>query len=237
MTTPESNQASVAPTRYDMSLNDKGQCFNCLIKPLVYKRPGHYFCHRCSRSFDLKTGHFIANWAWDDEYLPSELAARAEPKLKEYREDELQLRRLDATDVEDSPVTGEHGASQQASPSTPEHPLLELTSEIQGLICDWNSPTQLAVPMDETCMRIARWHAELLNSKYEEGKNAGHAAQFAKDNEEIDIEAREDEHKWYDEQIEEIGNKEYEYPLIGPWADLRLRVIERLKSFKQGDQS
>lgn len=32
------------------SLNEKGQCPSCRIKPLVYKRPPRKFCHRCDRT-------------------------------------------------------------------------------------------------------------------------------------------------------------------------------------------
>jgi transposase-like protein len=47
-----------------MKLNEKGQCPVCKIKPLVYKRQPHKFCHRCDRAFDLQTGEQINNWAW-----------------------------------------------------------------------------------------------------------------------------------------------------------------------------
>jgi hypothetical protein len=47
-----------------LTLNDKGQCPACKIKPLVYKREPHKFCHRCDRAYDLATGAQIANWAW-----------------------------------------------------------------------------------------------------------------------------------------------------------------------------
>lgn len=53
-----------------MRLNEKGQCPQCLIKPLVYKRnngpdhPPQRFCHRCCRSFNLETGEQQGNWAW-----------------------------------------------------------------------------------------------------------------------------------------------------------------------------
>lgn len=72
-------------SRYNMNLNDKGQCFNCLIKPLVYKRPiFHYFCHRCDREYD-KNGNFQPNWAWEDEYLPT-------GRFPEKRKIELEMR-------------------------------------------------------------------------------------------------------------------------------------------------
>lgn len=80
-------------TRYNTILNNKGQCFNCLIKPLVYKRPDfHYFCHRCDREFDAN-GNFRANWAWEDEYLPTKRKANPmEPELQKQRRDELNRR-------------------------------------------------------------------------------------------------------------------------------------------------
>ena len=43
-------------------LDDKGRC--CGIKPIVYKRDPHLFCHRCCRAFDPDTGSMIENWAW-----------------------------------------------------------------------------------------------------------------------------------------------------------------------------
>ena len=52
------------PPAATMKLNDKGQCPNCLIKPLVYKREPHKFCRRCCRSFDIDSGEQIKNWAW-----------------------------------------------------------------------------------------------------------------------------------------------------------------------------
>ena len=45
-------------------INDKGQCPHCRIKPLVYKREPHLFCHRCDRAFHPATGLQIANWAF-----------------------------------------------------------------------------------------------------------------------------------------------------------------------------
>lgn len=75
--------------RYNMHLNDKGQCFNCLIKPLAYKSPDpHYFCHRCDRAFDAD-GNFQPNWAWEDEYLPTDFGSA---ERKEQRQRELQRR-------------------------------------------------------------------------------------------------------------------------------------------------
>lgn len=84
-------------SRYGMHLNNKGQCFNCLIKPLVYKRPTlHYFCHRCDREFDGH-GNFQSNWAWEDEYLPTErLAHKNNPKLFAQRQAELERRKNEA---------------------------------------------------------------------------------------------------------------------------------------------
>lgn len=41
----------------------------------------------------------------------------------------------------------------------PETELREkLASEIQGLICDWNAPSQLATDMDSTGLKIADWY-------------------------------------------------------------------------------
>ena len=45
-------------------LNEKGQCPFCKIKPLVYKRDPHYFCHRCDRAYSLEAKEFIENWAY-----------------------------------------------------------------------------------------------------------------------------------------------------------------------------
>jgi hypothetical protein len=44
------------------SLVDKGRC--CGRKPLVYKREGHRFCHRCDRSYHRYQDFQIDNWAW-----------------------------------------------------------------------------------------------------------------------------------------------------------------------------
>jgi hypothetical protein len=49
-------------------LDENGRC--CGRKPLVYKRDGHKFCTRCDKSFDIKTGEQIENWAW--QRWPSE---------------------------------------------------------------------------------------------------------------------------------------------------------------------
>ncbi len=45
-------------------LNQKGQCPFCLKKSLIYKRINKYFCSKCARDFDLKTGIFQENWHW-----------------------------------------------------------------------------------------------------------------------------------------------------------------------------
>lgn len=86
-------------TRYNMHLNDKGQCFNCLVKPLVYKRPTlHYYCTRCSREYDAD-GNFRPNFSWEDEYLPTERAANPmHPELREQRERELKMRQQAETE-------------------------------------------------------------------------------------------------------------------------------------------
>lgn len=46
------------------SLDEKGRC--CGRKPIIYKRPrpGHYYCCRCHRHFNLETGIQVENWAW-----------------------------------------------------------------------------------------------------------------------------------------------------------------------------
>lgn len=44
------------------ALNEKSQC--CGRKPIVYKRDRHFFCHRCSRSYDIDSKQQIPNWAW-----------------------------------------------------------------------------------------------------------------------------------------------------------------------------
>lgn len=35
-------------------------------------------------------------------------------------------------------------------------------SEIEALICDWNSPSQLATSMENTCKKLAAWHNKLI---------------------------------------------------------------------------
>lgn len=47
-----------------LTINGKGQCPNCLVKPLPYRREGNWFCMRCCRSYDMKTGEQLTNWAW-----------------------------------------------------------------------------------------------------------------------------------------------------------------------------
>lgn len=47
-------------------LNEKGQCPECLVKPLIYKRDRRKFCDRCDRSFDIESGIHVDNWAWRD---------------------------------------------------------------------------------------------------------------------------------------------------------------------------
>lgn len=59
---PSQKEGEVKPR-----LNEKGQCPFCLKKPLIYKRIGKYFCCRCNRDFDLKTGTFKENFAWDQD--------------------------------------------------------------------------------------------------------------------------------------------------------------------------
>lgn len=51
-------------TKPGLKINPKGQCPNCKIKPLVYKREPHLFCHRCCASFNPDTGEQIENWAF-----------------------------------------------------------------------------------------------------------------------------------------------------------------------------
>ena len=46
-----------------MKLNDRGQCPNCLVKPIPYRRPVRHFCHRCCRIFNV-VGDQVENWAW-----------------------------------------------------------------------------------------------------------------------------------------------------------------------------
>ncbi|WP_027578519.1 hypothetical protein [Bradyrhizobium sp. Ai1a-2] len=47
-----------------MKLDAKGRCPNCLKKPIAYQREQRFFCHRCCRSYDMKTGEQRDNWAW-----------------------------------------------------------------------------------------------------------------------------------------------------------------------------
>lgn len=51
-----------------MKLNEKGQCPECLKKPLTYKRDRVYFCNRCDRLFDMATKEFIPNFHWRGPY-------------------------------------------------------------------------------------------------------------------------------------------------------------------------
>lgn len=55
-----------------MKLNNKGQCPICLVKPLVYKREQKCFCSRCDRTFELGTGEWIANFAWQGPDVPTQ---------------------------------------------------------------------------------------------------------------------------------------------------------------------
>lgn len=47
----------------DAMLDDRGRC--CGRKPISYKRTGHWFCDRCSRSYAMATSRQIPNWAWN----------------------------------------------------------------------------------------------------------------------------------------------------------------------------
>ncbi|WP_439392570.1 hypothetical protein ACRQ5Q_24420 [Bradyrhizobium sp. PMVTL-01] len=47
-----------------MKLDENGRCPVCLKKPLPYRRSGKFFCTGCHRDFSIKTGEWIANWAW-----------------------------------------------------------------------------------------------------------------------------------------------------------------------------
>ena len=46
------------------TIDPKGRC--CGRKPIHYKRDGgpHLFCPRCSRAYDVDSGHQIPNWAF-----------------------------------------------------------------------------------------------------------------------------------------------------------------------------
>ena len=76
---PSLTAASEAGKGKIMDLNEKGQCPVCKIKPMVYKtEPSRgYFCHRCSRKFNLETKQFMANFAWDSPYGESRLTKAA----------------------------------------------------------------------------------------------------------------------------------------------------------------
>lgn len=68
----------------------------CGVKPLIYTRERHQFCHRCCRAYDLETETQLQNWSWrlepdgnfratdpDDEY--AKRPGRAITKIKELR--------------------------------------------------------------------------------------------------------------------------------------------------------
>lgn len=44
----------------------KGRCPHCDRRVLTYKRDRFYFCHRCDRDWNLDTGKFQSNWAFDE---------------------------------------------------------------------------------------------------------------------------------------------------------------------------
>jgi hypothetical protein len=44
------------------TLDDKGRC--CGRKPIVYKRPHHFYCDRCDAAFDPSDGKQVPNWAY-----------------------------------------------------------------------------------------------------------------------------------------------------------------------------
>lgn len=48
-----------------LQINVKGQCPECRVKPIVYKRDKFKFCCRCHRAYSLDTGEQIANWAFE----------------------------------------------------------------------------------------------------------------------------------------------------------------------------
>ena len=45
-------------------LDEKGQCPVCKVKPIIYKRKGEYFCHRCDRAYCIDTKGQVENWAY-----------------------------------------------------------------------------------------------------------------------------------------------------------------------------
>jgi transposase-like protein len=47
-------------------LNEKGQCPVCKIKPIIYKRQGKYFCHRCDRVYSMSTKKQIRSFFYDN---------------------------------------------------------------------------------------------------------------------------------------------------------------------------
>lgn len=57
------------------AINERGQCSNCLVKPIPYKRQGRWFCYRCNRDYSMKTGEQVTNWAWEKRETGAFLAA------------------------------------------------------------------------------------------------------------------------------------------------------------------
>lgn len=47
-----------------LRLDEHGRCPNCLRKPLPYKTTHHWFCPKCCRSYGMRDGVQIDNWAW-----------------------------------------------------------------------------------------------------------------------------------------------------------------------------
>ena len=37
----------------------KGRCQHCNIRTINYKRDGVFYCHRCNRTYDAKTGLLV----------------------------------------------------------------------------------------------------------------------------------------------------------------------------------
>lgn len=57
-----------------LRLDSQGRCPNCLLKPLPYRRDGHFFCHRCCRAYSIESGAQVQNWAWktaDSTFTPT----------------------------------------------------------------------------------------------------------------------------------------------------------------------
>jgi hypothetical protein len=53
-------------------LDEAGRC--CGRKPRPYLRDGHLFCSRCDRSYDIRSGRQVQNWAWREMaagFIPS----------------------------------------------------------------------------------------------------------------------------------------------------------------------